>query len=217
MEPKSPALQAESLLSEQPGTPTFPLNYGVLENFLAANGAGERVKNAGSCPKRTVTFSFCCIPNTHVLPACCRACNILAEAAAYNLSAPSRSAWRARKILCERFFSPKASLREPAIFWGKARLLKANTQWVYFSPMWCNNNNNIFSKKCCLRKGCELGLGWLGFRSWYAAKQPDVVLWGKINLKRKKKRKKETSPGLGKGNKAYEGVWYHAKSKRIFH
>ena len=59
-----------------------------------------------------------------------------------------------------------------------------------------------------------MGLGWLGFRSWYAAKQPDVVLWGKRNLKRK--NKKETSLGLGKGNKAYEGVWYHAKSKRIF-
>ena len=36
-----------------------------------------------------------------------------------------------------------------------------------------------------------MGLSWLGFRSWYAAKQPDVVLWGKRNLKRKKKKRKK--------------------------
>lgn len=39
---------------------------------------------------------------------------------------------------------------------------------------------------------------------------------GKRNLKRKEKKEKNFL-SLGKGNKAYEGVWCLAKSKRIFH
>lgn len=127
---------------------TFPLNRGTLgEKFWVANGTGfslgleKGLKLRDPVQNTLVTFPFCCIPNTHVLPACCRGCNILAEAAAYDLSSPSRSAWKTRKILCERFFSLKASLREPAIFKEKVRLLKANTQWVYFSPMWCNHHH----------------------------------------------------------------------------
>lgn len=56
----------------------------------------------------------------------------------------------------------------------------------------------MYFKKCCLRKGWrELGVSWLGFKTWYAAKQPDIVLWGKRNLKRKEKKK--TLPKFGKG------------------
>lgn len=121
------------------------------ENAWAASGIRfslalkKGLKMQGPVQNTQVTFPFWCIPNTHVLPSRSRGCNILAEAAAYDLSSPSTSAWKVRKILCERFFSLKASLRELAIFRGKARLVKANTHWVYFSSVWCNtNNNNIF-------------------------------------------------------------------------
>lgn len=57
----------------------------------------------------------------------------------------------------------------------------------------------------------RLGVSWLGFKSWYAAKQPDTVLWGKRNLKRKRGKKKTTSLGLGKGNMKVCGVVPKAK------
>lgn len=75
----------------------------------------------------------------------------------------------------------------------------------------------MFFFKVLLKKRLRrLGVSWLGFKSWYAAKQPAPALWGKRNLKRRKKRKKKKKiPRFGKGQ--YEGVWSRAKSKRIFH
>ena len=60
----------------------------------------------------------------------------------------------------------------------------------------------------------RLGVSWIGFKSWYAVKQPDIVLLGekKSEKKKKKERKKEkASLSLGKGNMKVCGVMPKAK------
>lgn len=153
-----------------------------------------------------VTFPFCCIPSTHVLPACSRGRDILAEAAAYDLSSPSTSAWKVRKILCERFFSLKASLRELGKEGKQDRWRPIHSGFILAL---CDAIIIIiiYFKKRCLRKGWrELGVSWLGFKTWYAAIEPDIVLWGERNLKRKgkKERKKKTLPKFGKGQQSIQ-------------